>query len=169
MVVCKWGGCPKDTWGKMKLWSLLFLQALPAVLRWWKSLWGQSLKHGVICKYLFTHPFYPTHHEPLKAQTMSYSFLCSQDTAQCLTHNTCSINDYRINNWVQLSAWPPIQGLSSPNREDYLEEMAFELSFNGKKNSMWQQEGEGCFYACGTSQTKAWSGRLKLLGCPSGN
>lgn len=37
------------------------------------TLW-QSLKHEVICKYLFIHPFYPTHCEPLKAQTMSYSF-----------------------------------------------------------------------------------------------
>lgn len=66
-----------------------------------------------------------------------YVIFLSQDTAQCLTHNTCSINDYRINDRVHLSAWPLLQGLYSPNREDYLEEMAFELSYNGKKNSTW--------------------------------
>lgn len=65
------------------------------------TLW-QSLKHNVICKYLFIHPFYPTHCEPLKAQTISYSFPRTQHDA--LPINTCSIKDYRINNRVHLSA-----------------------------------------------------------------
>lgn len=33
---------------------------------------------------------------------------------------------------MELSVWPLIQGLDSPNREGSLEEMALELSFNGK-------------------------------------
>jgi len=38
---------------------------------------------------------------------------------------------------MQLSAWPLIQGLYASNGEECVEELAFVLSFNGKKNNTW--------------------------------
>lgn len=85
VVVCKWR-LPKGHLNKDEtLESTVLANSTPYAVVIKITVW-QSLKHEVICRYLFIHPIYPTHYEPLKAQTMSYSFPRTQHNVLPIIH-----------------------------------------------------------------------------------